>query len=286
MMPYYHGKHQLSASPTLLDPSTNDKENHPPPFTKFHTRDILYYFNTKFSTFDQCSKYLQHHLSDWQLDPHFQHFHSLYVQYCTFNNHINSLGKILKMMEKSQDSVKGTIQHLTPLLHEKGLQDQIRSITNQMQPSSVSLSKPLPESSSDDSAISYARSQNQYPHIVDAMKGSFSRPANTLSSMIMCSGKWDEMSMKDTPADVPNPWKIPLMLNHLLCLKQSNLDLFTPVLLPPTARNVTHPISYATAQTLPVPTVGLLPPDTGPTNALRKCSRNTGGRKELRKMKI
>ena len=120
----------LSTSPTPVSPSTSDKENHPPPFTNFHTWDILYYFNAEFGTFDQYSKYLQHHLSNWQQDPHFQHFPSLYVQYCTFNDHIDSLGKILKTMEKSWDSIKGTIQYLTPLLHKKGLQDSIISITN------------------------------------------------------------------------------------------------------------------------------------------------------------
>ena len=119
-----------TASPSPMTPSDDDKENHPPPFTTFHTKDIIYYFDAKFPTFEQYSNYLQHHLLDWQQDLHFQHFHSMYVQYRTFNDHIDSLGKILKTMERSRDSIKGTIQHLTPLLHEKGLQDKIRSITN------------------------------------------------------------------------------------------------------------------------------------------------------------
>ena len=104
--------------------------------------------------------------------------------------------------------------------------------------------------------------------------------------MTMCSGKWDEMSTKDTLANVPNLQRTPSKLNHLLCLKQLNLDLSIPVLLPPTVRSAMHPISNDTAQTLPVPIVGLLPLDTGPTNVLRKHSRNIGGRKELKEMKI
>ena len=59
-------------------------------------------------------------------------------------------------MEKSRDSIKGTIQHLTLVLHEKGLQQRIRSISNQTQSPSVTFSEPLAESLSDDSAISYA----------------------------------------------------------------------------------------------------------------------------------
>ena len=90
-----------TTSPSPMTPSDGDKENHPPPFTNFYTKDMLYYFDAKFSTFEQYPNYLQRHLSDWQQDPHFQHFHSLYVQYCTFNDHINSLRKILKTMEKS-----------------------------------------------------------------------------------------------------------------------------------------------------------------------------------------
>ena len=147
---------RLTTSPTPLTPSADDKEKHPPPFTNFYTKDILYYFDAKFGTFDQYDIYLQRHLSDWKQDLHFQHFHSLYVQYRTFNDHIDSLGKILKTMEKSHDSIKGTIQHLTLVLHEKGLQLRIRSISNQTQSPSITFSEPLAESLSDDSAISYA----------------------------------------------------------------------------------------------------------------------------------
>ena len=50
---------RLTASPTPLSPSADDKENHPPPFTNFYTKDILYYFDAKFGTFDQCDIYLQ-----------------------------------------------------------------------------------------------------------------------------------------------------------------------------------------------------------------------------------
>ena len=145
----------LSASPTLLNPSPDDKENHPPLFTDFHTRDIIHYFDAKFETFDQYLLYLQRHLSDWQSDPHFQHFHMAYVHYPTMNDHIESLGKTLKTMEKTRDNLKGTMNRLSPLLHEKGLQNKIRSITNHTQSPSISFADPISESISDDSALSY-----------------------------------------------------------------------------------------------------------------------------------
>ena len=119
---------QLLSSPlTLLNPSPDDKENHPPLFTDFHTWDIIHYFDAKFETFNQYLLYLQQHLSDWQPDPHFQHFHTAYVHYRTMNDHIDSIGKTLKTMEKTRDNLKGTMNRLTPILHKKRTpeQDQI-----------------------------------------------------------------------------------------------------------------------------------------------------------------
>ena len=145
----------LSASLSPLNPSPDDKENHPPPFTDFHTRDIIHYFDAKFETFNQYLLYLQRHLSDWQSDPHFQHFHTAYVHYRTMNDHIESLGKTLKTMEKTWDNLKGTMNCFAPILHEKGLQKKIRSITNHTQSPSVSFANPISESISDDSTLSY-----------------------------------------------------------------------------------------------------------------------------------
>ena len=129
----------LSASLTLLSPSPDDKENHPPLFTDFHTWDIIHYFDAKFETFDQYLLYLQRHLSDWQSNLYFQHFHTAYIHYRTMNNHIELLGKTLKTMEKTRDNLKGTMNRLASVLHEKGLQNKIRSITNHTQPPSVSV---------------------------------------------------------------------------------------------------------------------------------------------------
>ena len=145
----------LSSSPTPLNPSPDDKENHPPPFTDFHTQDIIPYFDAKFENFNQYLLYLQQHLSDWKPDPHFQNFHMAYIHYRTMNDHIDSIGKTLKTMEKTQDNLKGTMNHLTPVLHEKGLQNKIRSITIHTQSPSVSFTDPISKSISDNSALSY-----------------------------------------------------------------------------------------------------------------------------------
>ena len=249
---------QLSASSTLLNPSADDKENHPPPFTNFHTWDILYYFDAKFGTFEQYSKYLEQHLSDWQLDLHFQHFHSLYVQYSTFNDHIDSLGKILKTMEKSCDFIKGTIQHLAPLLHEKGLQDRIRSITNQTQPPSASLSEPFPDSSSNDSAILYASTSPEPKPVPPPWRHNEQEFCQTCKyplkyDHILWAMGWDNYN--GCTCRCPKPEKTPLIQNQLQFHKHWNPDPHTLVTSPPpSARNAMHFISNDTAWTSLAPT--------------------------------
>ena len=189
----------LSSSLTLLSPSPDDKENHPPLFTDFHIRDIIHYFNTKFETFDQYLLYLQWHLSDWQPDPHFQHFHTAYVHYQTMNDHIDSIGKTLKTMEKTRDNLKGTINCLTPVLHKKGLQSKIQSITNHTRSSSVSFADPISESISDDSTLSYT-STSPEPLPVP--------PPQRCNEQEFCQ-----------------TWKYPLKYNHILwAMGQDNYD--------------------------------------------------------------
>ena len=134
-------------------------------------------------------------------------------------------------MEKSWDSIKGTIQHLTLSCTKKGYKtelDPLQTRCSHLPFLSLNLF-PNPALTTQQSPMPVLhQSQNQYPYLVDTMKGSFARPANTPSSTIMCSGKWDDMSMKDTPVNVPSPQKTPSRLNHLLYPKLSNPDQYTP----------------------------------------------------------
>ena len=88
-------------------------------------------------------------LATWPVFP------TVSLQYQTMNDHIDSLGKVLKTLEKTQDNLKGTINHLTPILHKKGLQNKIRSITNCIQSPSVSFADPISESTTNDSMLAY-----------------------------------------------------------------------------------------------------------------------------------
>ena len=132
------------------------------------------------------------------------------------------------------------------------------------------------------------QNQSQYRHLADETNGSFSRPANTPPSTTMCSGQWDETATTDALADVPNPWKRLLTLNHLLFPypKQWNPDPATPVLSPLAARNAMRRTSNDTAPNTPAPTAGQPPLDIGLTDVQRKRSKNIGGKETLKEVKI
>ena len=118
--------------------------------------------------------------------------------------------------------------------------------------------------------------QNQYHHLIDAMKGNSARPADTPPNTTTYSGLWEKTTMKDELADASRKAQLK---NHWCCPKLLNPDPFIPAPLPLIVRSATLCTSNITAQNTHVSTVG--PPlwDIGPTDAQRRPSRNTGGRR-------
>ena len=115
------------------------------------------------------------------------------------------------------------------------------------------------------------------------MKGNSARPADTPPNTTTYSGLWEKMIMKDEPVDaLRKAW----LRNHLCYQRLLNPDLFIPAPPPLVARNATLRTSNITAQNTPAFTVG--PPrwDTGPIDAQRRPSRNTGGRRLLKGTRI
>ena len=190
-------------------------------------------------------------------------------------------------MEKTRDNLKGTMNHLTPVLHETGLQNKIRSITNHTQSPSVSFADPISESIPDNSALSYTSTSPEPLPVPPPQSKNSVEHASTLSSTITYSGPWDETIMMDIPADVLNQKKTPLIQNQLQFQKHWNTDpciLTTSPL--PSVRNAMHFILNNIARTSLAPIVGLLPLDTGQTSVPRRLSRNVGGRKMPKKVMI
>ena len=234
----------LSSSLTLLNPSPDEKENHPPPFTDFHTWDIIHYFDTKFETFDQYLLYLQQHLSDWQPDPHFQHFHMAYVHYRTMNDHIDSIEKTLKTMEKTWDNLKGTMNCLTPVLHKKDSRTRsdpsLITLSHHPFPSLIPSPSPFPTILHYPIQALLLNHYQYHPH-KDTMNENSVKPANTLLSMIMYFGPWDETITMDAPADVLSQKKTLPIQNQSQFQKHWNPGPHILATSPlPSARNAMH----------------------------------------------
>ena len=167
-----------------------------------------------------------------QSNPHFQHFHMAYIHYRTMNYHIDSIEKTLKTMEKTQDNLKGTMNCLTPpVLHEKGLQNKIRSITNHTQSPSVSFADPISKTIPHYPVQALLLNHYQYHPHKDAMNKNSVKPASTLLSMITYSWPWDKTITMDTEKDTSDTEPIavpetleprptyPCNLSTLLCKK-------------------------------------------------------------------
>ena len=119
--------------------------------------------------------------------------------------------------------------------------------------------------------------QNQYHHLVDTMKGNSARPADTPPNTTMYSGLWEKTIMKDEPADaLRKAW----LKNHLCYLNPLNPDPFIPVPPPLIARSVMPRTSNVIAQNTHGSIAGPPLQDTGPTDAQKRPSRNTGGRRQ------
>ena len=115
------------------------------------------------------------------------------------------------------------------------------------------------------------------------MKGNSARPAGTPLNMTTYFGLWEKMTMKDEPADAQKKAQ-PRNCPH--CLRPLNPDPFIPTPPPLIARSATLCTSNVTAQSTPATIAGPLPQDIGPTDARKRPSRNTGGRRQRKGTRI
>ena len=125
--------------------------------------------------------------------------------------------------------------------------------------------------------------QNQYHHLVDAMKGNFARPADTPSNMTTYYGLWERTTTKDELADASRKAQLK---NHLNYLNPLNPDPFIPTPPPLIARSAMLCTSNIIAQNTLASIAGPLPWDTGPIDARKRPSRNTGGRRQQKGTRI
>ena len=125
--------------------------------------------------------------------------------------------------------------------------------------------------------------QNQYHHLINVMKGNSARPADTPPNTTTYSGLWEKMTTVDELVDASRKARLK---NHLNYPNPLNPDPFIPVPPPLIVRSVMLHTSNVTAQNTHVSTVGPPLRDIGPTDAQRRPSRNTGGRRPQKGTRI